>query len=48
MICGAGAEEGAFTGLLRTATSGVVAGLEISCGVAILSSFEMIMKRVGK
>jgi len=44
MISGTGGAEDALTGFLRTATSGVVAGLEISCGVAISSSLLISIK----
>jgi hypothetical protein len=45
MISGTGGAEDTLAGFLRTATSGVVAGFEISCGVAILSSFMIRRKR---
>jgi hypothetical protein len=46
MISGIGAAEGALADFLRVATSGVVAGLEISCGVAISSSFVIQVKKM--
>jgi hypothetical protein len=39
MIRGTGGAEDALVGFLRTAISGVVAGLEISCGVAMTASY---------
>jgi hypothetical protein len=46
MISGTGAAEGALADFRRVATSGVVAGFEISCGVAISSSFAIQGKKV--
>jgi hypothetical protein len=44
MISGTGGAEDALAGFLRRATSGVVAGLEISCGVDIPSSLVITIK----
>jgi len=45
MIRGTGGAEDARVGFLRTATSGVVEGLEISCGVAMRASYGIKIKR---
>jgi hypothetical protein len=46
MIRGTGGAEDALVGFLRTAISGVVAGLEISCGVAMTASYGIEIKRI--
>jgi hypothetical protein len=45
MIRGTGGADDVLAGFLRTATSGVVAGLEISCGVAMTASCRIVIKR---